>query len=298
MIHLRRRLSGTALEVDLAARVRTPAFPFVSGDTFRAACDRVIDESRQVDAPLLAGQTVFVATKYSDRLLRSAEMSDPDTLKTAVSVIVHNGDLLPSTDRMQELTATFSAVWSVNVTSELRELGIRPVPIGLENAHWKGAGEPHLFALPSERNSLIPVARRRTLVFASFRCSTNPGVREPLRSQVRLRGGTWLEPTRDSNRYLRSLRESMFVLSPQGNGLDCHRTWEALYCGAVPVITTGTLPPDLVNKLPIVEVQRWDDFLDLSDTELIALASTMSQRSMEAAYMPFWCKHVLAPKEG
>lgn len=296
-MRLRRRLAGMALEADLATRVRTPAFPFVSGDTFRAACARVIDESHHVTAPIRAGQSVFVATKYSDQLLRSAEMSDPETLKSSVSVIIHNGDLPPSIDRMRDLASTFSSVWSVNVTSELRALGIRPVPIGLENAHWKGTGQPHLFPLPGDRNSLVPLADRRNLVFASFRCSTNPGVREPLRSQVLSRGWTWLEPTRDSNRYLQGLKDSIFVLSPQGNGLDCHRTWEALYCGAVPVITKGTLPPDLVESLPILEVQSWDNFFHLSSAELIALASRTSQRSAEAAYMPFWCQHIWAARE-
>lgn len=289
-MRLRRRLAGMALEAELATRVRTPAFPFVSGDTFRAACDRVIDESHHVTAPIRAGQTVFVATKYSDQLLRSAEMSDAEMLKSSVSVIIHNGDFPPSMDRMRELASTFSSVWSVNVTSELRALGIRPVPIGLENAHWKGTGQPHLFPLPAERNSLVSLSGRRNLVFASFRCSTNPGVREPLRSQVLSRGWTWLEPTRDSNRYLQGLRDSTFVLSPQGNGLDCHRTWEALYWGAVPVVARGTLLPDLVESLPILEVPSWDDFFHLDDAELVAVAARMTHRSIEGAYMPYWCR--------
>ncbi len=32
-----------------------------------------------------------------------------------------------------------------------------------------------------------------------------------------------------------------FVLSPHGNGLDCHRTWEALLLGCIPVVKTSAI---------------------------------------------------------
>ena len=32
--------------------------------------------------------------------------------------------------------------------------------------------------------------------------------------------------------YLRTLGQHRFVLSPRGNGLDAHRTWEALMVGS------------------------------------------------------------------
>ena len=27
-----------------------------------------------------------------------------------------------------------------------------------------------------------------------------------------------------------------FALSPEGNGIDCHRTWECLYLGVIPIV--------------------------------------------------------------
>ena len=35
--------------------------------------------------------------------------------------------------------------------------------------------------------------------------------------------------------YLRTLGQHRFVLSPRGNGLDAHRTWEALMVGTIPI---------------------------------------------------------------
>lgn len=35
------------------------------------------------------------------------------------------------------------------------------------------------------------------------------------------------------DQYVYDLAHSRFVVSPPGNGPDCHRTWEALYLGAI-----------------------------------------------------------------
>jgi len=51
-----------------------------------------------------------------------------------------------------------------------------------------------------------------------------------------------------------------FVLSPRGNGLDCHRTWELFLAGAI--IITKTTPLDnmfIENNLPVVILQEWEE---------------------------------------
>jgi hypothetical protein len=49
-----------------------------------------------------------------------------------------------------------------------------------------------------------------------------------------------------------------FVLSPHGNGLDCHRTWEALVLGCIPVVKTSSLDV-LYEDLPVLIVNNWSD---------------------------------------
>jgi hypothetical protein len=49
-----------------------------------------------------------------------------------------------------------------------------------------------------------------------------------------------------------------FVLSPYGNGMDCHRTWEALLLGSIPIIKTDALGA-LFKDLPVLIVQNWSD---------------------------------------
>jgi len=52
--------------------------------------------------------------------------------------------------------------------------------------------------------------------------------------------------------------EYAFVVSPHGNGLDCHRTWEALNLGCIPIVKTSPLDP-LYQDLPVLIVQSWSD---------------------------------------
>lgn len=49
-----------------------------------------------------------------------------------------------------------------------------------------------------------------------------------------------------------------FVISPHGNGLDCHRTWEALCLGCIPIVKSSNLD-SLFDDLPVLIVKKWSD---------------------------------------
>jgi hypothetical protein len=53
-------------------------------------------------------------------------------------------------------------------------------------------------------------------------------------------------------------KDYAFVLSPQGGGLDCHRTWEALILGCIPIVKSSGLDP-LYEGLPVMIVTSWKD---------------------------------------
>ena len=49
-----------------------------------------------------------------------------------------------------------------------------------------------------------------------------------------------------------------WIISPHGNGLDCHRTYEAIALGCIPVVKTSTL--DILYKdMPIIILNDWDE---------------------------------------
>lgn len=58
--------------------------------------------------------------------------------------------------------------------------------------------------------------------------------------------------------YLQRLGEHRFILSPRGNGLDAHRTWEALLVGTIPIVRSSSLNV-LYEQLPVLVVHKWSD---------------------------------------
>jgi len=52
--------------------------------------------------------------------------------------------------------------------------------------------------------------------------------------------------------------EFMFVVSPEGLGMDCHRTWEAILLGCVPIVKRNSITT-LYADLPVLVVNDWED---------------------------------------
>jgi hypothetical protein len=58
--------------------------------------------------------------------------------------------------------------------------------------------------------------------------------------------------------YLFNISTHKFVISPPGNGLDCHRTWESLYLGSIPIVKKNRIYDDF-DGLPILQVEDWSE---------------------------------------
>lgn len=58
--------------------------------------------------------------------------------------------------------------------------------------------------------------------------------------------------------YYKEISKFKFVLSPPGAGVDCHRTWEALHLGCIPIVEQSSIR-ELYTDLPILVVDKWED---------------------------------------
>lgn len=55
-------------------------------------------------------------------------------------------------------------------------------------------------------------------------------------------------------------RKYKFVISPRGNGLDCHRTWECFLCGCIVITKSSELDNMWIeNELPVVILKEWTE---------------------------------------
>jgi len=53
-------------------------------------------------------------------------------------------------------------------------------------------------------------------------------------------------------------RHFSFEISPQGNGLDCHRTWEALLLGTIPIVKSSSMDT-LLRTFPVLILSDWNE---------------------------------------
>ena len=184
-----------------------------------------------------------------------------------VDLIIHNGDLIPDTYVFEQWHLRFSSIASVNWLHSLQN--VRALPIGLENWSYLRNGIPRDFKSTNERS-------RDIVLLVSFNDHTNPTERKAARDVALSLPGVYVVPSGVSPRSYRELvRRSSFVLSPPGNGPDCHRTWEALYLGATPIVKSTHWPFKNID-LPVVTVDSWDRLGEvlISDTKSSSLDVT------------------------
>lgn len=74
-------------------------------------------------------------------------------------------------------------------------------------------------------------------------------------------------PLVDFQTYLYQLKESYFSVSPNGLGIDCHRTWESLYLKTIPIVKKSLLTDRWLElRIPLIAVNEWKDLRSMSLT--------------------------------
>ena len=85
------------------------------------------------------------------------------------------------------------------------------------------------------------------------------------------------------SKFWRIMRNSQYIISPRGRGFDCHRTWEALALGVVPIIKTS-VNDILFKEMPVLIV---DSFRDLDD-KLLNKKYNFGNRNLKKITLEYW----------
>jgi hypothetical protein len=254
---------------------RIGVYPYISGDAFLAISD--IAFLRDLEGPVdlgrnSLGKVVFYET--GQITIRKNE------LISAAVVIVHNGDAPLNQEEISLFKKFGCCVFATN--SQRQEGFIEPIPIGIENAHHRRNGSLHYYN-PINFASLSLENKKDVLV--SFSVHTNPTERK--RVLEICQEYRFENEKMKLAEFRQRLAESRFVISPPGNGVDCHRTWEAMYHKTVPVIETRYNLFQHI-ELPILTVNSYHDFFKLSLDERSSLYQKIMSRGYPALYMDYW----------
>lgn len=59
--------------------------------------------------------------------------------------------------------------------------------------------------------------------------------------------------------YYNKLKEHKFVISPEGNGIDCHRHYEAILCGCIPIIEDNYYMRHKYKNTPVLFTKDYSE---------------------------------------
>ena len=121
------------------------------------------------------------------------------------------------------------------------------IPIGLENNYWKRS---NINTIKRHSNN-----KKIQLLYLNFSLGTNQDRPEIMNNL--LEKGFTKNKKLDWDYYIEDLSRHKFCISPEGNGVDCHRTWECLYLGVIPIIKKSTCM-SYFDDLPILFVENYD----------------------------------------
>jgi hypothetical protein len=164
------------------------------------------------------------------------------------------------------------------------------IPIGLDYHTLPGpaAQEKELIGV---KDAAPPLAERKLQCYSNFHFSKQADRKFTYDRDDAMAGVpkelVYYEPEKVSRTDTwKNQAQYAFVLSPHGNGLDCHRTWEALCLGCIPIVKTSLIDK-VFEDLPVLIVKDWPEVTNelLSNT-----LSSFSQKNfnMERLTLAFW----------
>jgi hypothetical protein len=239
---------------------RKSSSPYLSSDTYYEICDYKINSKKDFDA-LLRNQKDFDRVYIKGHLVNQFKSfistMKPNSIKV---LIIMESDNIQYAHELVPILIIAKVIYSNNLVGKAD--GILPLPLGLERQCYRSAGVLRDFKKPYE----LDVSKRKIGFLVAWNDKTNVD-RSKYRAQFRESKNSLVINSRVSPHIIHKLmRNTLFVPSPAGNGLDCHRTWEAMYLGAVPVVLEKDFCGDA--SWPVLVVPSWNFLIEKEIREL------------------------------
>lgn len=259
---------------------RISSYPYLSGDFFMNLSDKSILKKQEFCRLHNTNEIIFV----------EGDMIDKEwVLKECIKfrkVIVHNSDDTISERCIEKLTTHGCYIFATNIQ---KGVNIEPIPIGIENAWLRNNGSIHFYNQINLENQAF-INNKKQEVLVSFSIRTNQEVRAKYQNICESYG---FENTPYSTQdYRKALQRSYFVICPPGNGIDCHRNWEAMYTNTVPVIEKKYYLFEHHNLPVLICEDLENDFLKLSKEEKLKKYNEITGKVYPAIYADYWIRSI------
>ena len=193
----------------------------------------------------------LIQSKLYDKLLK---------LKNPFTLILHNSDDEFGEKQLKYLDIpNCKEIYTQNMN--VNHPQVEPLPIGMANSCWDWGDSKIMDEVLNEGFS----DTNPYFIYANF--TKGDGIRYERRKDcydILSENGIIMQESTDYKSYLQELKKHKFCLSPEGNGIDCYRTWEALYMKTIPICKRSVMVEEFAKIFPIYIVDDWKDF-DIDD---------------------------------
>jgi len=224
---------------------------YITGNKFKLMSNFILDENgfrknkefNKDQVPIY-----FIKTDFLDFFIKSFKP------EKKFKIITHNSDFEISQKYDLLLNDPLLVSWfGQNINYKHPKL--ISIPIGIANEIWSH-GDEKILKKVCEKN-----LQKEKLIYCNFDINTNFFERKKC-VQSMVKNKLLMSDRKNFEGYLDDLSKSFFSLSPNGNGIDCHKLWESLYLKTIPVVTKS-INVDFYKNLPILIIDSWED-LDVS----------------------------------
>lgn len=265
---------------------RCPSEPFISGDGFRSLANHVYDET---DASLQAsevqlGDIVFVKGDMMEAFFQNIH----PLIQYPYILIVHNSDAdCPGPFEIYLQDEKIIKWFGQNPTVKHHDK-FSAIPIGIANRYISTHGNCDNFKYFWPKRTA-----KKCLLGYNFYEGTYRAERKPLLQMLAKCDYAQAIFAGRHFDYLEKMSQSKCIISPRGNGLDCHRTWEALIVRTIPIVKTSCLD-ELFDGLPVLIVDDWDNInQDLLNHSYSALKNKFNKNNLAKVTYAYWQHRIL-----
>jgi hypothetical protein len=243
----------------------------ITGNAFKNIADDFLDEEKTFLDLSKTPKIIFLKTDWIE-LFKNKILPK---INYPFKLITHNADRPCPSGNLDLLNDEKLVRW-FGMNCDINHNKLQPIPIGLANEKWTHGNKEILIEVIKQN------IEKKKLAYCNFDISTNFNKRNDVHGLIKNKNFIDVDPTKlPFQNYLQKLSEYKYVISPPGNSVDCHRIWESIYLGVIPIVEKH-LCHDYWNDLPILFV---NSFNDINEKILNENYETLISKSNEKAQM-------------
>jgi len=218
----------------------------ITGNKFKKISDYILDENgfnktdNNNSIPIFFIKTDFIVTFFNHYKPNSP-----------FKIITHNSDY-PIDNRFSIFLDDENLICWFGQNINFKHKKLISIPIGIANEIWEHGNESII------KNHILDNSEKNNLIYSNFDINTNYYERQKCYNSL-IKNNLIMDERINFDNYLPKLKRSYFTLSPNGNGIDCHKLWESMYLKTIPIVTKS-INVEFYKDYPLFIINDWDEF--------------------------------------